>query len=1646
MITFFTTYALILPAITVEKDNTGEVAGMYLEKTADQDVLQEENALEPIGVSVAADMDNAVTFAYSDDDMTAAAVFSTDEEIPKGTELIVNPVAPESEEYEDLRSRSESLLDKEFIYDVTTCSFYDFALICDNVDVTPKTGLVDIHIVFGNNTVEHVNDMLFAGRFARPAEEDELVSVNSDESSVIELADGIITSIALKGNDLARNDSIVGILAGNVDEETKAAAAETDAEIPDNDGTQEESEVSGSTETDGEEISIALLVKTLKASGSDYTVTLSYDESSGIPDEAVLDVSEIAQDSEEYQTYLKEAKKAMGLKEEETLPSFAARFFDIKIMVGNQEFTPETGVSVEITYNEPLAEHPDTEVSTVHFADESAEAEVIEANTAEVQDDGKATVEFTAESFSVYGVIYTVDFHWEVNGKTYDFSIPGGGFVSLEHLVEVLGIGTSGTTSKSDDKNSLGVTSDADNENASNAGKVQETCDTYDEAIKLNEVEVSEETKRFVAEIENVKFSNPKLVWAGKINEEATVGKLKKDNGLEVSYSAELKEDKISEIDAQTVEAGDWALIGVRPFTSEEMLTVTMKNGEQFAVKVTDAQISTHVITADGKDYEITVTYGPEAGIPDGAKLEAKEIRTGSSAYTSLIQKTCDAVKDETFADSITFARFFDIEILVNDKKIEPKRPVEVNIRYLGENTLPKNESLFVIHFGEKKTDIISDISVNETGDGITYMQDSFSTTGTIVSGDSFEDGKYFIVHKSGDKYYALLNNGGTVEVSYDADRKTVIFQNDTVAENALWDIDYAGTYFTWDYYGLPMRLCSIRGQNGNYIDINGSNIMGGNEVINLTAQPMNDNTGGFQLHNISVHLSGWIGTDTCLTFTQGGQFSTSDNPDNATRIQLAKYEVSQSSGQPPEVGTYTGKEVDRLMLDEWLMSLFGDEPVSDDQFHKTAEVYDYDNRIYQIDLTAQTTARVIMNNMDVAFSLDMSNSMLFPAELTPIGSVEMKQQALIDALDEGEVYFVVSDVEGTATVNALFYEGGSWKYEDASKYAKGQRGGSNQDYVVPDNRTKINTEKDNGYYTLYTAEPGYVQYIKTAGNTQGDKVFRNPYNRLTDLNEAITTAFNFMDIMAEKYGVTIRVGWNGFARDVQRNASGESYDYSAVHHPLADLETVNYRDILSAFTTGQTGGGTRPDRAFIDAGDNMGWSTDSNTERLLILVTDGAPQGGSQPSGGYHTVDGFTKQLGEAIYQGQQLSSNKDVDIITLGLSTEHVKEANDLFEHIAYTPAGGEQMKYQATDGIALRYALIDAIQSITTKAVIAGNITDTIDTAFYPVGSDGTPLEPGDWITLDGTKMRQKNPSIPHGVIGKNTAGDWTVTWTNQDIIWADDNHPDGWHGKVLVKTKEDFLGGNSIPTNEGNAQLDLTGLREKGKTEPAPFSKYFNMDSPFNAGWEDPQPLTASTPHVNVDDLFIPPQETKWEVYLKTEVDPLTQIKELYKNINVVEVVKQDSADPDHRMSEKEDMVYDLTSANDPETIAAAKADGRQLNGTPQNLIPLSDYLIKWTSEKKDLTDAEWQTLLSGGTVARVYSEYDHTPGVIKLALTKVNGSYNVHEAVTHEEYVLTAKYEPYDAEDVEYNRGEFRTKDSGQSTDEINSTHKHIIDE
>ena len=523
--------------------------------------------------------------------------------------------------------------------------------------------------------------------------------------------------------------------------------------------------------------------------GADYHVRLTYDSNSGISKDARLSVVEIDPESEEYKLYLDQAKAAIGLAEDISLPKEYARFFDITILdkEGN-EIQPDNQVKVEIIYDQPVADIEDENVnaSVLHF-DEEKNAEVLstlesgaeegvevsmegngnssdtsnetgshggaepaegsdfvyssdhftsdegsiaasesesgaveeaarkdvdtyiinEGNTAASFEDDNDNAEadeaalaetvetadkgiaFTTDSFSVFGIIYTVDFHWEVNGKMYNFNIPGGGFVSFRKLVEELGI----------------------------------SGDISDEG---NGTDIEE----FIADVENLEFSDPELVWTGKVYEETTVGSLKAQNNLTCEYSAELTEEDIEKINSTKIQSDDWVLIPRKPFKSEESLTVTMKNGEQFVIRVTDAQIQKTVITASGDTFKVTVTYDDTAEIPDGSELEADEILPGSEKYDELLDAASEALG--TSAKNIEHIRFFDIKIKNGGEIIEPQNAVTVDIRYQKPVSCDESQDFNVIHFGSERTDVVvPEYTVDEedqTTREFSFQTESFST------------------------------------------------------------------------------------------------------------------------------------------------------------------------------------------------------------------------------------------------------------------------------------------------------------------------------------------------------------------------------------------------------------------------------------------------------------------------------------------------------------------------------------------------------------------------------------------------------------------------------------------------------------------------------------------------------------------------------------------------------------------------------------------------------------------------------------------------------------------------------------------------------------------------------------------------------
>ena len=526
LVMFCTVYALILPAAAITGTEATEESGFYLEN--------EENSSEQKSVSVediqsdTTDITEAARIAESEASQSESA---DDTQPGAGVEAQIasaEPTDPEATE-----------------------------IILPEAEKNPEQSSTE-------TTDSEINEN-------ENKDTDEVVKGGAEE-----------TAESAEEEKLQPGEASVDPVDSETSEEEPTEASE-DEEIKEDDpeeGSAEETEEAEVFE-DGQ----------LIFEGEDYKVTLDYSADARIPSNSHLDVREIL-DGDDYDEYLKTAADAVNKKTSEV----RARLFDITILSEDEdgetkEIQPREAVKVSITYDEAMQIPEDAEIQTVHIPDEGESSTLnTEVETVENTDTEIEAVAFETESFSVFVVMYTVDFEYSVNGKMYQFSLPGGGFVSFTDLVELLGIIGDTNSGENGDENGSVITENSE-ENAANEAIEEDGINSdTNTTLTLGDVEVSEATRKFVADVTSVEFSSPELVDVSKVENETTVGQIKESRGLECENSAELTEEQIAEINAQTVKAGDWALISVQPFVSEETLTVTMKDGEVFSIHVTDAQ------------------------------------------------------------------------------------------------------------------------------------------------------------------------------------------------------------------------------------------------------------------------------------------------------------------------------------------------------------------------------------------------------------------------------------------------------------------------------------------------------------------------------------------------------------------------------------------------------------------------------------------------------------------------------------------------------------------------------------------------------------------------------------------------------------------------------------------------------------------------------------------------------------------------------------------------------------------------------------------------------------------------------------------------------------------------------------------------
>ena len=305
------------------------------------------------------------------------------------------------------------------------------------------------------------------------------------------------------------------------------------------------------------------------------------------------------------------------------------------------------------------------EAHVVHVADsgstdvvaKKSDGRTVESTSSDAaSSDAKNTVSFESDSFSVYAIVYTVDFTF----SSYTYSIQGGSSILLSSLAEKLGL--------------------------------------HD----------SKQNKDFsIADVDDVTFSDSSLV-------------------------------KVTKKD------GDWELASKKPFTSTEKLTISMKDGSRYEVKVKDAQevdFSKYITSVDtykknNGNWEKTssIQDGDNVKFQLNFSVNSEELSQGQKlTYTmdnhiTIGQATSGSLyQGTTPVGTVNVDTNGKVTISLNDS-FDPAKAFEGNVKFEGTVHNSGSSKPITVNFGEKAAISINPKSTSNNYDVSTAKTGSYQT------------------------------------------------------------------------------------------------------------------------------------------------------------------------------------------------------------------------------------------------------------------------------------------------------------------------------------------------------------------------------------------------------------------------------------------------------------------------------------------------------------------------------------------------------------------------------------------------------------------------------------------------------------------------------------------------------------------------------------------------------------------------------------------------------------------------------------------------------------------------------------------------------------------------------------------------------
>ena len=248
-----------------------------------------------------------------------------------------------------------------------------------------------------------------------------------------------------------------------------------------------------------------------------------------------------------------------------------------------------------------------------------------------------------------------------------------------------------------------------------------------------------------------------------------------------------------------------------------------------------NAKESLNSLHADTERYQVAVSYGKEAGIPEGASLEVREIPEGSDEYFKYLAKSAEEMNFRE-GKVIETARFFDISIRTKEGAvIEPLAPVQVTITYPEVAEIKETDSVNIVHFADDGVEVIDSTAIRKNGTDLKYEQSGFSVTGTVVARDALEDGEKYVI-------YASTNNGYFAVSHYSEGRDAdlvygVPINGSTTTGNTVGTEEF-GSSIVWTVHSVNVGGTTYytfsfeEGGNTYYLRSYGGLMVGANDEI----------------------------------------------------------------------------------------------------------------------------------------------------------------------------------------------------------------------------------------------------------------------------------------------------------------------------------------------------------------------------------------------------------------------------------------------------------------------------------------------------------------------------------------------------------------------------------------------------------------------------------------------------------------------------------------------------------------------------------------------------------------------------------------------------------------------------------------------